>query len=390
MFAVGWGANQFAAMLQVYRNDGASSETVTILFAAYALGLVPALVVVGLLADSIGLQKIMRPALVVSTLATVALVVGGDHLWLLLLGRLAAGVASGAAFAPGTAWISDLSVDRPAGTGARRAGIALSAGFGSGPLVAGILAQWVPGPTVVPYLPHLVLMAIVIVIAWNAPEPLVIRSDKETRRSEVWQVVRTRPFLLGIVLTAPWVFGAATTSFATIPTITDIGEAPIAVVGALAGLTLWTGVAVQPFGRRLGEPRIIIVTGLTAAAAGLSVGLVLAVTGAAWLVPLAAILLGTAYGLILVGGLTTVEAMSHPDDVGTLNVLFYSLTYIGFTAPLLSTLALKALSPAELMLAGIGVIAVTIPGVLASRSHRGTPTTDDPDGVRSPAPAHTS
>ncbi|MCW2770147.1 MAG: transporter [Aeromicrobium sp.] len=369
MFAVGWGANQFAAMLQVYRDhDGASSEAVTALFGAYALGLIPALLVVAPISDRIGRRRVMRPVLVLSTIATVVLIVGGDNLALLLLGRLAAGVASGAAFAPGTAWIKELSAGRPAGTGARRATLALSAGFGSGPLMAGILAQWAPAPTVLPYVPHLVLMAFVLAIAWHAPEPAIARGAEEGhRRAEIRQALGSRPFLLGVLFTAPWVFGAASTSFATLPTFVDIGVAPTAVIGSLAGLTLWTGVAVQPLGRRLGEPRLIITAGLLAAGAGLVLGLLMAETGTAWLVVPGAVLLGTAYGLILVGGLTLVESLAHPDDLGTLNAVFYSLTYLGFAAPLLSTVALDSVSANELMLAGVSVIALTIPAVLASR-----------------------
>ena len=372
MFAVGWGANQFAAMLLVYREeDGFSSEAVTALFGAYALGLIPALLIVGPISDRIGRRVVMRPVLALSVVATIVLVAADDQLSVLLIGRLLAGIASGAAFAPGTAGIKELSADRPAGTGARRATLALSAGFGSGPLVAGIVAQWLPGPTVVPYLPHLALMIVVGVIAWNAPElPIARTPGAAPRRTEVWQAMRSRPFLLGIALTAPWVFGAATTSFATLPTFVDIDVAPVAVTASLAGLALWTGVAIQPLGRRLGDPRLIITTGLGAAAGGLGMGVVLAQSGLPWLLAPATILLGIAYGLVLVGGLTTVEQLAHPDDLGTLNAIFYSLTYIGFAAPLLSTLALKALSPTQLMLAGIGVIAVTAPGVLVSSTRR--------------------
>lgn len=369
LFAVGWGANQFAAMLLVYREeDGASSEAVTALFGAYAVGLIPALLIVAPISDRIGRRRVMRPVLVLSLIATVILLVGGDNLAVLLLGRLLAGIASGAAFAPGSAWVKELSADGPPGTGARRATLALSAGFGSGPLVAGIVGQWLPGPTVLPYVPHLVLMLVVIAIAWHAPEPFVPRSkDEPRRRSEVWEATTSRRFVLGIMLTAPWVFGAAATSFATIPTFADIGIAPIAVIGALTGLTLWTGVAVQPLGKKLHDPRLIIVVGLVAAAAGLLAGLLLAASGTAWLVLPAAILLGMAYGLILVGGLTTVESLAHPDDLGTLNAVFYSLTYVGFAAPLLSTLALTVLSPESLMLVGILMIALTIPLVLLSQ-----------------------
>ncbi|MEO6605974.1 MAG: MFS transporter [Aeromicrobium sp.] len=372
MFAVGWGANQFAAMLQVYRDeDGASAEAVTALFGAYALGLIPALLIVGPISDRIGRRRIMRPVLVLSTVATIILIVGGDQLWLLLLGRLAAGVASGAAFAPGTAWIKELSADRPPGTGARRATLALSGGFGSGPLVTGLCAQWLPAPTLLPYVPHLLLMVAVIAFSWSAPEPGVRRShDERRRRREVWDAIRSRQFLLGVTFTAPWVFGAAATSFATLPTFVDIGTAEIAVIGALAGLTLWTGVAVQPLGRRIGDPRLTIATGLTAAALGLVTGILLESTGQTWLVVPAAMLLGAAYGLILVGGLTTVESLAHPDDLGALNAVFYSLTYTGFAAPLLCTLALNSMAPATVMTIGVVVLVLTVPFVLVSANRR--------------------
>jgi MFS family permease len=362
MFAVGWGANQFAAMLLVYREeDGFSSEAVTALFGAYALGLIPALLIVGPISDRMGRRAVMRPVLLLSVVATAVLVVAGGQLWLLLIGRLLAGIASGAAFAPGTAWVKEMSVDAPDGTGARRATLALSAGFGSGPLVAGVIAQWLPHPTVLPYLPHLALMLLIGLIAWSAPEPLALPHGPALRRAaEVWQAVRGRPFVLGVALTAPWVFGAASTSFATLPTFIDIDVAPIAVTGAMAGLTLWTGVAIQPLGRRLATPRLIVTAGLLAVAAGLLVGVLLAHTGQAWLLVPAAVLLGIGYGLILVGGLTTVELISQPDDRATLNAIFYSLTYVGFAAPLLSTLALRIVSPTELMLLGVGVIAVTV------------------------------
>ncbi|MET1039137.1 MAG: MFS transporter [Aeromicrobium sp.] len=370
MFAVGWGANQFAAMLLVYREeDGFSGEAVTALFGAYALGLIPALLIVGPISDRIGRRAVMRPVLVLSVIATVVLIVADDRLWVLLVGRLLAGVASGAAFAPGTAWVKEMSAGRPGGTGARRATLALSAGFGSGPLVAGILAQWLPAPTVLPYLPHLALMVLVCAIAWSAPEPPIARpAGHVPSRSALWAVLRSRPFVLGILLSAPWVFGTASLSFATIPTFVDLGAAPIATTGALAGLTLWTGVAVQPLGRRLGDPRLVIAIGLVSVALGLLTGLLVATTGAAWLVLPAAVLLGTAYGLILVGGLTTIESLAHPDDLGTLNAVFYSLTYLGFAAPLLSTLALRVLSPEELMLIGVGMAVATIPVVWVSRA----------------------
>jgi MFS family permease len=374
MFAVGWGANQFAAMLLVYRDeDGFSGEAVTGLFGAYALGLIPALLIFGPISDRIGRRRVMRPVLVLSVVATVVLIAGGDSLAVLLVGRLMAGVASGAAFAPGSAWIKELSADRPGGTGARRAALALSAGFGSGPLVAGVVAQWLPAPTLLPYVPHLVLMAFVVPIAWHAPEPVAPAVDDSRQGHEVWRVLRSRPFVLGILLTAPWVFGAASTSFATIPSFVDVDVAPVAVTGALCGLTLWTGAFVQPFGKRLGDARLIIAAGLLAATCGLLLGVVVSRTDLEWLLPVVAVMLGTAYGLVLVGGLTAIELIAHRDDLATLNAVFYSLTYLGFAAPLLSTLALRSVSPTALMTTGAAIALLTIPVALATRTGSGRP-----------------
>ncbi|RYJ00372.1 MAG: MFS transporter, partial [Actinomycetales bacterium] len=81
LFVVGFGANQFAALLPVYRvADGASAAEVNALFGAYALGLIPALLVVGPLSDRLGRRRVIRPVLVLSFVATVVLLLGGHHL----------------------------------------------------------------------------------------------------------------------------------------------------------------------------------------------------------------------------------------------------------------------------------------------------------------------
>ncbi|HET9126441.1 MAG TPA: MFS transporter, partial [Solirubrobacteraceae bacterium] len=167
MFAVGWGANQFSSLLLAYKlHEGLSAGTGDALFGVYALGLIPALLLLGPISDARGRRAITCGAGVLSGLATCALIAGERAVLLLFLGRLLAGVASGAAFAAGTAWVKELSVapyDPTADgeAGARRAAIALSAGFGTGPLVAGLLAQWAPDPLLSAYLPHLLVVGLV-------------------------------------------------------------------------------------------------------------------------------------------------------------------------------------------------------------------------------------
>src|SRR4051794_29248670 len=174
MFAIGWGANQFVSVLVAYReHSGLSVGTVDALVGAYAVGLIPALLVLGPVSDRSGRAPVLRIAAIVSLAATAVLMLGS--LWALYAGRLLAGLASGAAFAAGSAWVEELSAapwdpaPRP-GAGARRAAMSLTAGFGLGPVVAGLLAQWAPDPLVTAYLPHVLVVLAVIVPLWRAPE----------------------------------------------------------------------------------------------------------------------------------------------------------------------------------------------------------------------------
>ena len=370
LFAVGWGANQFAALLPVYRvEDGATAAEVTLLFGAYAVGLIPTLLLVAPVSDRLGRRRVMRPVLVLSFVATVVLLVGGHSLLLLLLGRLLAGVASGAAFAPGTAWVKELSTG-PAGTGARRAAIALSAGFGTGPLVTGLMAQWLSHPLVLPYVPHLVLTVLVAVFAWNAPEPVRAHHDPlDAERGRVVHALRSPAFVRRTLLTAPWVFGCATLAFATVPQVALVPGPNVAVGGALVALTLWTGVLVQPLGRRR-SPRTTVLLGVGAGVVGFLVATLASLTGWGALTVLAAVGLGAAYGWILVAGLATVEEVAQPADLATVTAVFYSLTYLGFAAPYLGTLLLTWLpgTPAMLLLAAL--LASTAPLVLSSARRR--------------------
>jgi MFS family permease len=172
--AVAWGANQFSPLLLLYRAElGLSALAVDAAFGLYALGLIPGLFVGGPLSDRLGRRLLVLPALVVSLVASLLLTAGGDlGVGWLFAGRLVAGVASGAAFSAGTAWIKELS-GSGGGTnhGPRRATIAMSAGFAGGPLIAGLLAQWAPWPAVLPYLPHLVLAVLALILAARARRP---------------------------------------------------------------------------------------------------------------------------------------------------------------------------------------------------------------------------
>jgi MFS family permease len=366
MLSIGWGANQFVSLLVAYRErSGLSVATVDALVGAYALGLIPALLVLGPVSDRIGRAPVLRAAALVSLAATAVLMAGDT--WALYSGRLLAGVASGAAFAAGTAWVDELSTPAwdpraPVGSGARRAAMSLTAGFCLGPVVAGLLGQWAPAPLVTAYLPHLLLGLAVLVPLWRAPETgtgagrpgLRVRSAADRR------------FRGAVAPVAPWVFGSATVSIAVLPGLVTATTAgwTVAFNALVAGVTLGTGFAVQPLARRLAatDPRRGAGLGL----AGIGAGMVLAAGAAAAtspvLVTAAAVVLGAGYGCCLVSGLLQTQRIAPRGELAGLTAVYYALTYVGFAAPVVLA-ALARTVPYEVLLLALAALALLTLGV---------------------------
>ena len=140
---IGWGANQFTPLLLLYRPlMGLTAAMVEAMFGMYAIGLIPGLLVAGRVSDRIGRRPVVECAVLLSIVAGVVLILGPHGVAWLFAGRVIMGVASGCGFSAGTAWIKELSSPpystAPPGAGARRAGVAMTLGFGLGPLVAGV------------------------------------------------------------------------------------------------------------------------------------------------------------------------------------------------------------------------------------------------------------
>jgi MFS family permease len=89
---------------------GLGTGTLEALFGAYAVGLIPGLLIAGPLSDAKGRRPVVIPAAALSLVASLTLVAGAHTVALLFLGRLLAGVSSGAVFGAGTAWLRELSV----------------------------------------------------------------------------------------------------------------------------------------------------------------------------------------------------------------------------------------------------------------------------------------
>jgi len=375
MFGVAWGANHFVPLLLVYRaRMNLTPVDLGTLFAVYALGLIPGLLVGGPLSDRHGRRVVVLPASLLALAGTALLAAAASRFGLLLAGRLVVGLGSGAVFSAGTAWMQDLSHGAPPGAGARRATVALSAGFGGGPLIAGACAQWLARPVLVPYVLQAAALAGVIAFAWRVAGAGKTAATGAPGSDEPARRRLPARFFADLGIVAPWVFAFPSIAFVVLPAAVraHVGGFAIVYAGIVAAATLAAGILTQPFARPR-PARRVAVAGLLTGGLGLAAGRLATALGSPAAVLGAALLLGVGYGACLIAGLRWIEATTPPAIRGRVTGVFYVLSYLGFWLPtLMAALAGRFGEGATLWLtAALAIAAAALTGARHWRSDEG-------------------
>ena len=371
LFAVAWGGNEFTPLLVMYREaNGLTNQAVNVLLGAYVLGIVPALLIGGPLSDRYGRRPLMFPAPALAIVGSTLLALGSMESSLLFIGRVFSGLALGLVMAVGTSWVKELSQSpfdtaTDGGTGARRASLALTAGFGSGAVVAALLAQFGPLPTVLPYLVNIVVTLILWFSMWGAPETRGRLQEPGRLRDDLKvPALAHRRFLFVVLPMAPWVFGTAASAYAILPGVmmTMVPGMEVGFSGLLCFVALSCGVASQQFARRLDShssaraivlAMLLTIVGLVIAgwaSAALSLGVAI----------LAAAVLGAGYGLLLVSGLHEVQRIAGPSGLAGLTAVYYSFTYLGFFVPAILALLTPWFTYSVMFAAGAVIAALCL------------------------------
>jgi predicted MFS family arabinose efflux permease len=374
LFAVAAGTNVPTPLLLVYQERlDLSPEVLTALFGCYAAGLVPALLLAGPLSDRLGRRRVAVPGIVLSGLASLAFAFAGDSLTLLFLARFAQGVVSGVVFSVGSAWVGELSLASGEGAGGRRAAVAMTAGFSLGPLTSGLLGQYAPAPTVLPYLIHVALVAVGLAFALRLPETVDLHHHTGPGAVEVRAVPLIRPgdgLLVATVLApvAVCVYAFPSSVINAVPLLVELPAGGVAITGVLAGVTLGAGTLVAGLQRRFGPWTAVV--GAVSGTLGFLAATAFAVSGAwPWLLA-AAPLLGAGGGLCLAAGLTLTARLAAPSRLGALTSLFLACAYVGFAAPFAMAVTARATTAAVPLAAAAGLSAALAVRLLPV-AHRG-------------------
>ena len=338
----------------------------TVVFAAYAVGVMVALVLFGHWSDQLGRRPMLLAGVALSGLSAAAFLLPLALVWL-FVGRVLSGLSAGILTGTGTAAMVDLAPDEQRDRASLLAAAVNMAGLGCGPLLAGFLAQYAPAPTRLPFLVDLALLVLAAVAVLLVREP-VRRADRLSlapRRLRVPQ--QTRPIFVRAAI-------AGFAGFAVFGLFTALSPAFLgqllhhdspALVGVVVAVTFAASVLGQVVSTPLGVARALplgcalLLAGVALIALSLpSRSLALLVAGA--------VVSGLGQGTSFRAGLAGVTGASPEELRGEVTSTFFVTLYVGISLPVIGEGALAG--AAGLQAAGIvfsGVVAVLAAVALA-------------------------
>ncbi|WP_406498673.1 MFS transporter [Streptomyces sp. NBC_01604] len=355
--------------------DGFSTFTVTIVFAVYAVGVLVSLLLTGHVSDWLGRRKVLFTALTLELVAA-ALFLTEPSLPVLLVARLVTGLGVGMLTATATAHLHELhSAHRPGASSQRFEIVSTAAnigGLGFGPLVAGLLAEYLEAPLRLPYLVFGALLLISLTAVALTPETVQKQPVRPAYRPQRVSADHGDP--AGYLAAA----AAGFASFAVFGLFTSlapgfVGDTLHHPSRALAGLTVFAvfgaAAAAQTLTSRL-DAEVRRNLGLFSQAAGM-VALAIGMQTAslpAFLV--AGIVAGSGAGVLFKSAVGTVVAMATPAKRGEALAGLFLVSYLGLALPAIGlgiATRYTAVTTAMTWFTGVLLALLTTAAVLARR-----------------------
>ena len=317
---------------------GYSGLLVTVIFAAYAVGVVAALLLLGRLSDQIGRRPVLIVGLALSALSAVAFL-APLGLPGMFVGRVLSGLSAGVYTGTATATLLDL-VPTEGRARASLVGAAVNmGGLGLGPVVAGVLAEYAPAPLALPYVASLVMLVPAAIGVALLAEPV--------EGAAGWRGASLRPQRLRVPAAARPVFARAVIAgfagFAVLGLFTSVSPAFLGqVLGvhdhAVEGLVVFSLLAASTVGQllsaRLGE-RTSLVGGSAVLGVG-ALGIALALVMASLPVLVAgAVVAGLGQGASFRAGLGAVGAASPASQRAEVSSSFFVVVYVALSVPVI-------------------------------------------------------
>ena len=319
----------------VYQKEwGFSTTTLTVIFAVYVLGLIGSLLTVGALSDHVGRRPVLAAAIALEAVAFVLFFIASD-VTVLLVARVAQGIATGAAFSTLGATLVDLNPPHSPGRAGLVNGIAPISGLALGALGCGALVQFAPAPT------HLVF-ALLLAGTGFAGMVVALMPETSARRSgafgslipSVGIPARLRPDVYALVpiIVASWALGGLYLSLGPSVAASLFGLSNHLIGGLVVTLLCGAGALTAFVLRAWPTNRVLVISAIL-----LSAGTALTLAGVeAHLVVVAGagtVVAGIGFGASALATFGTLARIAAPGERSELFAAALVIAYLAFSLP---------------------------------------------------------
>lgn len=351
---------------------GFTVVTGTVIYAAYAGGVLAALVLFGRWSDAIGRRPVLLAGVALAVASAATFLVAGT-VTTLVAARVLSGMSAGIFTGTATAAIIEAAPPKWRARAAAIATVANIGGLGAGPLLAGVLVQYCPAPLQLAFALHIVLAVAAALAVIAIPETSSRTGQLGIQRLQLPAEVRGTFTLAAIGTFAGFacmgLFAALAPSFLS----TMIGIHNHAAAGLVASCTFLASAIAQVAANQTQPHRALavgcamLVIGMIALAAAL-------VTSSLAGLVVAAVISGAGQGISFSRGLAAITEATPVDRRAEVSSTLFVVAYLAISLPVIGEgLAAQhwGLRSAGIGFAiGVGVLAATCPIALPALHRR--------------------
>jgi MFS family permease len=313
---------------------GLTPFVLTVIFGAYVLSLLAALLTVGSLSDYIGRRPAILAALSLNVAAMV-MFIAADSAAALIIARAVQGFATGLATATLGAAIMD--TDRTRGPVLNS--ITAFVGLTAGSLGGGALVTYAPDPQHLVYVVLLVLSAVEALVLWYMPETVTPKPGAlASLQPHVSIPARAQRALVQVtpVTIASWALGGF--YFSLMPSLVRVATGVTSpIVGGLVVSALTFSGTIAVLSLRNASARRILSGGIPALVTGVAITLAGVQMQRVSLMLIGTIVAGIGFGAAFSGSLRTVMPHAQAHERAGLLSAFYVEGYLSFSLPAILT-----------------------------------------------------
>ncbi|BBX09517.1 MFS transporter [Mycolicibacterium aichiense] len=307
--------------------------TTTVIYATYAGGVLFALLVFGGWSDAIGRRPVLLAG-VGAALASAVMFLFADSVPELLVGRVLSGLSAGVFTGTATAAVIEAAPPSWRTRAAAVATIANIGGLGTGPILAGILAQYAPSPLKLTYLVHIGLMVLAAVAILSVPETSSRTGKLGLQRLSVPPEVRSVFITAALAAFAGFAVTGLFTSVAPSLLTNVIGIGNHALAGLMAGSIFGASAIAQIAGTRI-EPQRAVALGCAILAVGMGILVVALHYSSLPGLIAAAVVAGAGQGISFSRGLAAVAERTPAERRAEVSSTYFVVAYIAISIPVI-------------------------------------------------------